>query len=177
MAAAAETETPGIRSKWSRALPATPPRTGSWSAAAQERRSIPRGQPDHLNHASDCMPAALSQLSRCRISQLRQKLTCTFAPDAPHALQTAASTYRTHVHVRSMPLWVERRSQMWTSSGRRRQRNPVRVRSGPATVTRAVRHPAIDREVRTSAVAGRCRIPRTPARPSMPRAWIPAGRV
>jgi hypothetical protein len=52
----------------------------------------------------------------------------------------------------------------------------VRVRSGPATVTRMLINKKIW-EVRTSAppvvVASRVRRPD----PDMPRAWIPAGRV
>ena len=48
--------------------------------------------------------------------------------------------------------------------GRRRQRNPVRVQTVHATVTQAIITSARIREVRTSVGAGRCRIPRTPAR-------------
>ena len=53
----------------------------------------------------------------------------------------------------------------------------MQVRSGPATVTRALITTSKIREVRTSAalvvVAFRVRRPS----PDMPRAWTPAGRV
>ena len=52
-----------------------------------------------------------------------------------------------------------------TSSRRRRQRNPVQVRSGPATVTRTFTSSAQDPGSQDVCPAGRRRIPRTPARP------------